>query len=175
MLYRFEDREPTVDPLAYVSESAQVIGDVVVGPQCYVGHGVILRGDYGRIEIGTGTAIEEGVIGHAPPGDTFCIGDHVTVGHGAVIHGALIDDWAVVGMGAILSLRSQVGRWSIVAEGAVVRMLQEVADGMVVAGNPAETVRETAEKDRALWEFGKQLYVDLAARYLAGGLEPLDR
>ena len=86
-----------------------------------------------------------------------------------------IDDWAVVGMGAILSLRSRVGRWSIVAEGAVVRMMQEVKDGMVVAGNPAQDVRETAEKDRALWEFGKQLYVDLAARYLAGGIRPLDR
>jgi len=175
MLYGFEDREPSVDPLAYISDTAQVIGDVVVGPHCYVGHGVILRGDYGRIEIGTGTAIEEGVIGHAPPGETFRIGDHVTVGHGAVIHGMSIDDWAVVGMGAILSLRSRVGRWSIVAEGAVVRMMQEVKDGMVVAGNPAQDVRETAEKDRALWEFGKQLYVDLAARYLAGGIRPLDR
>jgi carbonic anhydrase/acetyltransferase-like protein (isoleucine patch superfamily) len=93
----------------------------VVGEQCYVGHGTILRGDYGRIEIGSGTAVEEGVIVHCPPGDVHRIGERVTLGHGAILHGRAIGDLAVIGMGAILSIWSEVGMRAIVAEGGVVK------------------------------------------------------
>ena len=87
MLYKFDGKQPTVGKDSYVSDLANVIGDVVIGNNCYIGHGAILRGDYGRIEIGDGTAVEEGVIVHAPPGDTNRIGARVTIGHGAVVHG----------------------------------------------------------------------------------------
>ena len=75
MLYKFDGKQPIIEADTYVSELASVIGDVVIGHNCYIGHGVILRGDYGRIEIGDGTAVEEGVIVHAPPGDTNQIGN----------------------------------------------------------------------------------------------------
>ncbi len=74
MLFEFDGNKPCIGRGAYVSETAQVIGDVVIGDNCYVGHGAILRGDYGRIEIGSGTAVEEGVIIHAPPGGLNRIG-----------------------------------------------------------------------------------------------------
>ncbi len=174
MRYRFDGNEPSHGQDSYLSETAQIIGDVVIGSGCYIGHGAILRGDYGRIEIGDGTAVEEGAIIHAPPGHTHQIGRDVTIGHGAILHGQRIGDGAVIGMGATLSLLSEVGTWAIVAEGSVVRMRQQVPAEQVVAGNPAEVVRPVSEKDRELWRFGKQLYVDLARKYLSEGMEPLD-
>lgn len=175
MLFRFDGRQPQIDATAYVSETAQVIGDVAVGAHCYVGHGAILRGDYGRIEIGEASAIEEGVIVHAPPGEVHQIGARVTVGHGAILHGRRIGDGAVIGMGSVLSIWSEIGGGAIVAEGAVVKLRQVVPEEQVVAGNPAKVVRAVTDEDRTLWSYGKQLYVDLAAKYLALGLERIDR
>ncbi len=175
MLFRFDGYEPSIHETAYVSETAQVIGDVVIGPQCYIGHGAILRGDYGRIEIGAGTAIEEGVIIHAPPGQVNDIGGRVTVGHGAILHGGHIGDGAVIGMGAVLSLFSEVGQGAIVAEGGIVTAGQKVPPDQVVGGNPAKRLRDVSDKDRMMWDYGKQLYIDLAAKYLDIGMERIDR
>lgn len=175
MLYSFDGQIPTVGRGAYVSELATVIGNVVIGEGCYIGHGAIVRGDYGRIEIGDGTAVEEGVIIHAPPDHTQTIGGKVTLGHGAIVHGKAIGDLAVVGMGAVLSLLSILGEGAIVAEGAVIKWGQEIAPEMVVAGNPAKEIRPVNAKDREIWGYGKQLYIDLAARYLEKGLHPVEQ
>ncbi len=173
MLYRFDGKQPTVGRETYVSDIARVIGDVVIGSNCYIGHGAILRGDYGRIEIGDGTAVEEGVVVHAPPGETNRIGRSVTIGHGAVVHGRFIGDRAVIGMGAILSIWSEIGEGAIVAEGGVVKLKQVIPPKVVAAGNPAQIVREVSAKDAEFWSWGKQLYVDLAKKYLDEGMEPV--
>lgn len=175
MLYKFDGRQPVIGKSAYVSHLATVIGDVVVGDNCYIGHGAILRGDYGRIEIGNGSAIEEGVIIHAPPGDLYQIGEKVTFGHGAIVHGKCIGDFAVIGMGATVSIWSQIGTWTIVAEGAVVKMKQTIPDSVVAAGNPARVVRAVSSEDRAFWEWGKQLYIDLAKKYREQGMQPVEQ
>jgi len=133
-----------------------------------------LRGDYGIIEIGNGTAIEEGVVVHAPPGQTCRIGEKVTVGHGAIVHSKLIGDSTVIGMGAVLSIRAEIGERSIVAEGSVVKMDQKISDGLVVGGNPARKIREISQKDEDLWERAKQVYIDLAKKYLSLGMHKLD-
>ena len=175
MLYAFDGREPEVGEEVYVSDHAIVIGDVRIGQGCYVGPGAILRGDYGRIEIGGGTAVEEGVIIHAPPQGVCQIGEKVTLGHGAIIHASSIGDLAVIGMGAVLSLGVKVGERTIVAEGAVVRMNQKVPPRVVVAGNPAKIIRDVALEDEERWTKGKQLYIDLAQKYLRIGLQPIKR
>jgi carbonic anhydrase/acetyltransferase-like protein (isoleucine patch superfamily) len=141
LLYAFDGKCPDIGKKTYVSEEALVIGDVKIGDNCYVGHGAILRGDYGSIFIGSGTAVEEGVIIHAPPGEGCAIGEKVTIGHGAIIHAAKIGNLAVIGMGAILSIRCEVGANTIVAEGAVVKMRQVIPDDVVAGGNPAKSVR----------------------------------
>jgi len=173
MLYKFDGKQPTVGDDTYISDLARVIGDVVIGNNCYIGHGAILRGDYGRIEIGDGTAVEEGVIVHAPPGEINRIGQNVTIGHGAVLHGKRVGDKAVIGMGSIISLWSEIGEWAIVAEGSVVKLKQIIPAKVVVAGNPAKTVREVAEKDIKFWNWGKQIYIDLAKKYIETGMEPI--
>lgn len=174
MLYRFGTKRPNVGENSYVSELARVIGDVTIGDNCYIGHGAILRGDYGRIVVGDGTAVEEGVVVHAPPNDCCHIGPRVTIGHGAIIHSKNIGEGSVIGMGAILSIRSEVGEWSIVAEGCVVKRMQSIPSGMVVAGNPAKPVRKVTDEDREFWTWGKKLYSDLALEYLEVGMEPVD-
>jgi carbonic anhydrase/acetyltransferase-like protein (isoleucine patch superfamily) len=173
MLYKFDDREPVVGNGSYVSETATVVGDVKIGNNCYIGHGVVLRGDYGSIEIGDGTAIEEGVVVHAPPNDRCLIENRVTVGHGAIIHAALVGSSVTIGMGAILSIRSEVGAGSIVAEGAIVKREQKIAPSVVVAGNPARKVRDVTPKDTEYWEMAKELYINLARKYLEKGMEPV--
>jgi len=175
MLYRFDGKQPMVGKDTYVSDLARVIGDVIIGNHCYIGHGAIIRGDYGRIEISDGTAVEEGAIIHAPPGDTNSIGIKVTIGHNAVIHGKSIGYKAVIGMGSILSLWSEVGDRAIIAEGTVVKLKQVIAPKIVAAGNPAKAIRGVTARDEEFWNWGKQLYIDLARKYLDGGLEPIKR
>ena len=174
MLYKFNGKKPVIGKGTYVSNMAEVIGDVEIGDGCYIGHGVIIRGDYGRIEIGYGTAVEEGVIIHAPPDSTGHISEKVTVGHGAIVHGKHIRSMAVIGMGSVISIRSEIGDWAIVAEGCVVKMNQIIPPEVVVAGNPAKVVRKILEKDKKFWMYGKQLYSDLAEKYLAQGMEPIN-
>lgn len=174
MLFKFDGQVPVIGKDSYVSETAQVIGNVVIGDECYIGHGAILRGDYGRIEIGGGTAVEEGVIIHAPPEHTNKIGKKVTLGHGAILHGNLIGDLAVIGMGSVLSILSEVGENTIIAEGGVVRMRQKVPANVVAAGNPVKVIRNIEPKDQEMWNMGKQLYIDLAKRYLAVGMRLIE-
>jgi len=174
-LHRFAGKEPTVGSGSYVSELAVVIGDVKISENCYIGHGAIIRGDYGTIEIGPRTAIEEGAVIHAPPGGTCRIGQSVTVGHGAIIHAEDIADYAVIGMGSILGLHAKVGYQAIVAEGSVVKSHQCIPEKVVAAGNPARVIRSVESRDEEFWAWGKQLYVDLAHQYLRDGMERIDK
>ena len=173
-LYSFDNRIPQIGKDSYVSETAVVVGDVRIGNECYIGHGAILRGDYGTIEIGPGTAVEEGVVIHSAPDETCRIGKRVTIGHGAVVHASSIGDEATIGMGAVLSIRAAVGAGTIVGEGAVIRMEKSVPGGVVVAGNPARVIKEVTDKNREYWGWAKQLYIDLAKKYLTIGMQRLD-
>ena len=173
MLYRFDGREPIIGEGTYVGEAALVIGDVQVGKTCYIGHGVILRGDYGTIKIGDGSAVEEGVVVHAPPGETCYIGKMVTIGHGAIVHCKTIGDFAVIGMGSVLSLWSEIGERSIIGEGAIVTLKASIPAGVVATGNPARVIRQTSLKDDKRWNLGRQHNIDLAGKYLSIGIHKI--
>ena len=138
MFYRFDGKEPVIGANTYVSETALLIGDVRIGNGCYIGHGIILRGDYGTIDIGDEVTVEEGAVVHAPPGECCSISEGVVIGHGAVVHAKSVGKNAGIGMGSILSLRSEIGQEAIVAEGAVVKQEQQVPGSILVAGNPAK-------------------------------------
>lgn len=173
MLYEFDGRKPVVGARTYVSETAILVGDVRIGDQCYIGHGAVLRGDYGTIEIGDGTAVEEAVIIHAPPAESCTIGRRVIIGHGAIIHAQSIGDKITIGMGAILSIRSQVGSGSTVAEGAVVKQGQKISGSIVAAGNPARKIREVTQAEREHCDWAARLYIDLARKYLEQGMKKI--
>ncbi|NMB77259.1 MAG: gamma carbonic anhydrase family protein [Myxococcales bacterium] len=169
-IYAFEDRRPVIAESSYIAPSAQVIGDVSIGARCYVGHGAILRGDYGAIVIGDETAIEEGVIVHARPEDRTTIGRRVTLGHGAMVHNATILDGAVIGMRAVVSDFAEVGEGAIVGEMGLVKSKQKIPPHKVALGIPVKVVDDVGERHDMMTRRAKQIYVDLAARYLAGGM-----
>lgn len=171
MIFNFEGKSPEIGTGSYISDSARIIGDVLVGDNCYVGHGAVLRGDLGRIMVENNCSIEEGVIIHAPPEGICRIGESVTLNHGAIIHAQRIGNYAVIGMGAILGLFSQIGKWTIVAEGGIVRMRQIVPENLVIAGNPAQAIREISESDKELRLKEKTLYSELARKYLNGKMK----
>lgn len=166
MLYAFDGKTPKIGKGCYIADSAEVIGDVTLGDGCYVGPGAILRGDYGRIVIGDGTAVEEQVVVHARPGDVATVGTRVTLGHGAIVHTARrIDDFAVIGMGAIVSDWALIGRWAAVGEGAVVRNRQEIPPEAIAVGVPAKVIGGVDEEYKAVWTQFKEIYIELAKSY----------
>lgn len=167
-IYAFEGKIPQIDLLAYVHESANIIGDVIIGQECFIGAGAIVRGDYGGIRIGSRTAIEEGCIIHAPPDELCEIGSDVIIGHGAIIHCAKVENFSFIGMGAILSIRAVVGEWAVIGEGAILTQNQLIPPGKVVVGNPARIIRDIAEEQRELHKYGKEIYVGLSKRYREG-------
>ena len=122
MIYEFESKRPKIDPSAYISDSAIVIGDVTIGARCYVGPGAVIRGDERPIYIGDESAVEDLCVIHVGGPDAKTdgchIGKRVTIGHGAMVHGNYIRDGANIGMGAIVSLFADIGEYTVVAEGA---------------------------------------------------------
>jgi carbonic anhydrase/acetyltransferase-like protein (isoleucine patch superfamily) len=163
---------PSVEGGSYISPAAHIIGPVRIGAGCWIGPGAVIRADFGPIIIGARTAVEENCIIHCKPGAECVVGSHVTIGHGAVIHGARIDDWASVGMGAVIGVDAQLGEWSLVGEGAVVKSRQRVQPGTIVAGTPATAIGTMDGDRKAFWIEGKRLYEELVVRYLEG-LSPL--
>jgi phenylacetic acid degradation protein len=165
VLYRYEGREPKIGEGTYVSDSAEVIGDVSIGKQCYIGPGAKIRGDYGSITIGDKTSIEENCVLHARPGEICKVGNMVTVGHGSILHNCTVKDYAIIGMGAIVSDYAVVGVWSVVGEGCVVKNHQVVENEKIVVGIPAKIVSEVSKDYKRLWTSYKNVYARLALKY----------
>jgi carbonic anhydrase/acetyltransferase-like protein (isoleucine patch superfamily) len=168
-IYQFEDRVPQIGEGTYVHPSAEVIGRVTIGRGCWIGPGARLRGDYGEIIVGDETSIEDNCVIHARPGERCIIGNHVTIGHGSVIHNATIKDFAIIGMGAVVSDWALVGEWAVVGEGAVVPNSQEIPNRRIAVGVPAKILdREVSAEYREQWTQFKKTYTDLARRYPRG-------
>jgi len=173
MIYEFEGVRPKIGKGTYVSPSAEIIGDVVIGENCYIGPCAVIRGNEGAIRIGNGTAIEDLVMVHPKPGGVMHIGDYVTVGHSAILHCQTIEDYVVVGMGAIVSVDAAVGKWSFIGEGAVVKMRQEIPADAVAVGAPAKIVREVTEPQKEHWMGAKNTYIELSRKCLNGAMVPV--
>ena len=169
MINTFEGKTPEIGDGTYIHPSADVFGNIKFGSDCWIGPGARIRGDYGRIVIGDNTAVEENAVIHARPDEQTTIGNWVTLGHGCIVHNATIHDWAVIGMGSIVSDWSDVGEWAVIGEGAVVRQRQEIAAGHIAVGVPAKVLGKTVADDyKAEWKHWKKVYVDLARRYQKG-------
>lgn len=139
---------PRVADDAFVAPNATLIGDVEVGPGASIWFGAVLRGDVGPIRIGRRTNLQDGVIVHLDAGLPAILGDDVTVGHGAIVHGAVIEDGAQIGMGAIVLSGARVGAGSMVAAGAVVPEGMEIPPGAVAMGVPVRVRRDVTEDER---------------------------
>jgi phenylacetic acid degradation protein len=172
-IYEFENKKPSIGKDTFIFKSADIIGDVSIGKNCYIGPGARIRGDYGSIRIGDNTAVEENVVVHARPDDVTTIGNNVTIGHGSIIHNATIKDWAVIGMGAIVSDWAVIGKWAVVAEGAVVKNKQKIPNKAIAVGVPAKVVSEISEEYEKQWTKYKKIYTDLAEKRFPNSLKEI--
>ncbi|MFW5946561.1 MAG: gamma carbonic anhydrase family protein, partial [Candidatus Natronoplasma sp.] len=163
--YEFEDREPNISENSYVAKSATVIGDVTIGENCYIAPGARIKGDYGTITIGNNSNVQENCVIHARPEEQTTIGDWVTIGHGAIVHGGEINDYAIIGMGAIISDDAKVGRWSVVGEGALVKSGQKIEDEAVAVGVPSEIIKKVSKDYKDKWMDIKEEYSSFSQRY----------
>jgi carbonic anhydrase/acetyltransferase-like protein (isoleucine patch superfamily) len=139
-----------VDPSAFVDESAQVIGDVEIGAESSVWMNVVVRGDVHRIRIGRRSNVQDLTMVHVMRGThPAIVGDEVTIGHSAVVHGCTIEDRCLIGMGAILLNGCRIGTESIVAAGTLVPEGMEIPPGSLVMGSPAKVRRVLTDRERA--------------------------
>jgi len=162
VLRPFRSILPTVHDSAFVDHSAQVIGDVHIGAESSVWMNVVIRGDVNHIRIGARTNIQDGTIVHVMrETHPTVIGENVTIGHGAVVHGCTIENRCLIGMGAVLLNGCRVGTGSIVAAGSVLPEGMQVPPGSMVMGVPAKVRRPlTAEEDTSI-----KWYADNYVRY----------
>ena len=163
-IYEIDGIRPVVHPTAYVHPSAVLIGDVIVGPRCYVGPLASLRGDFGRLILEEGANIQDTCVMHGfPEGDTVVEADG-HIGHGAVLHGCRVERNAMVGMNAVVMDQAVVGAESIVAAMSFVKAKMVIPPRSMVMGMPAKVVRALTE-DEVKWKsFGTRQYHDLTVR-----------
>ena len=152
---------PDLGPGAFVHDAAEVIGRVRLGARASVWPGAVIRGDTEDIAVGDETNVQDGAVLHADPGLPCRVGDRVTVGHRACIHGCTVGDGAVVGIGAIVLNGATVGADAVVGAGAVVPEGAEIPARSLALGIPAKVVRETTPEERARFAEGVIHYVDM--------------
>ncbi len=156
-----------IDPSCFIAPNAVIIGDVAIGAGSSVWYACVLRGDVAPIRIGERTNIQDGTIIHADPGYPTTIGSDVTVGHGAIVHGATVEDGALIGIRATLLNGCQIGAGSVIGAGALVPEKMVVPPGSVVMGVPGKVVRPVDEKLAERNRRGAAGYVRNAAAHRA--------
>jgi len=162
MLRAFRDVSPRVHATAFVDDSAQVIGDVEIGEESGIWMCAVVRGDVNTIRIGRRANVQDGTVVHAMTGThQTIIGDNVTIGHAAVIHGCTIENQCLIGMGAILLNGAHIGAGSIVAAGALIVENMKVPPKSLVMGSPGKVKRLLTQAEVA----DIQLYADRYVKY----------
>lgn len=167
------DKAPVVDKDAFVAPSASVIGDVQVGKGASIWYGCVLRGDVNSISVGSGTNIQDNSLVHVAKSNLSgkvlptIIGDNVTVGHSAVLHGCTVEDEAFVGMGATLLDGVVVEKNAMIAAGSLVRQNTRVPAGEVWGGNPAKFLRKLTDEEIAFIPKSATNYFNLAQVHAA--------
>lgn len=172
-IYSLEGVRPVIDETAFIHPAAVIIGDVVIGPKCWIGPGASIRGDLGRLTIGEGVNIQDNCVMHCFPGATASIEDWGHIGIGAILHGCIIGKNAMVGMNSVVMDGSTIGERSIIAAMSFVKAGSDIPAQSLAGGVPAKVMRSLSDEE-VLWkEKGTQEYHKIAAR-MADSLEPCD-
>lgn len=165
-IFEYQGYKPIIDESAFIHPNANVIGNVVIGKDVYIGPGAAIRGDIGEIIIEDGANVQENCVIHMFPGMTVRLEKDAHIGHGAIIHGASIGKNVLVGMGAVLMDEAYVGENSIIGALCFVPAGMQIPPNKVVVGNPAKIVKNASEK-MIQWKYeGTLLYQDIARESL---------
>ena len=176
MIRSFNGKTPQIAESAFISEAAYVVGDVVIGENCSVWPGAVIRGDVGRVIIGNNSIVEDTCVIHSgSPSTPGCIaditiGDNVEIGHGAVVNCCRIDNNVLIGMNAIVLHDAEIGESAVIGAGCVVSQGMKVPPRSFVAGVPGKIKGEASP--RQLWwvQEGSPIYNQLAQQYKEEGL-----
>lgn len=166
-VYSIDGITPVVDPTAYVHPSAVLIGDVLIGPGAYVGPCASLRGDFGRLEVRSGANIQDACVMHGFPGTDTIVEEGGHIGHGAILHGCIVQRNALVGMNAVVNDNAVIGESAMVAAMAFVKAGFVVPPRTLVAGVPGRLIRELTGEELAWKKEGTRSYQELTLRCLA--------
>ena len=162
------DLAPRIAPDCFIAENATLIGDVELGPEVSIWYGAVLRGDCGHIKIGARTNVQDLCCIHMTTGISHSeIGEDVTIGHRAVIHGATIGSRVLLGMGSVILDNAEVGDECLIAAGSVVPPRMKIPPRSLVRGAPAKVIREVTEEEALLGLNGAKSYLELARQHRA--------
>ncbi len=166
--YQLDDQAPQVHESAFVADSAQVMGDVVLAQDSSVWFGAIIRGDTETITVGEGTNIQDGSVLHADVGFPLTLGARVTVGHQVMLHGCTVGDESLIGIGAVVLNGAKIGKHCLVGARSLVTEGKEFPDGSMILGSPAKVVRQLTPEQIEGLRRSAEHYVDNARRYRRG-------
>ena len=167
-IYELNGVAPVVTESTWVADSAEVIGNVHFGANTSVWFGVIIRADNEPMMIGAGTNIQEAAVLHSDPGKPLTLGDNVTIGHKAMLHGCTVGDGSLIGIGAIILNGAKIGKNCLVGAGALVTEGKEFPDGMLIVGSPAVAKREMSPEAIAGVHGAAHHYIENAKRFRDG-------
>lgn len=167
-IYQLDEQIPQVAASAWVADSAQVVGSVVLEENSSIWFGAILRGDNETMTIGKGSNVQDGSIVHSDPGFPATLGENVTVGHQVMLHGCSVGDGSLIGIQSVILNGAKIGRNCLVGAGSLVTEGKEFPDGSLIMGRPAKVVRALSpEQIEGLLRTARH-YVDNARRYRRG-------
>jgi carbonic anhydrase/acetyltransferase-like protein (isoleucine patch superfamily) len=164
-LYRIGEDVPRIAASAWVADSAQVVGKVELGDDVGIWFGAVLRADTDPIRIGNGSNVQDGAVCHADPGYPLTLGENVTVGHQAMLHGCTVGDGSLIGIQAVLLNGARIGRYCLVGAGALVTQGKAFPDAMLIAGSPARAVRPLRPEEIERLKAGAVHYIENARRF----------
>lgn len=173
MIYRFEDREPSLPEEYYVADSAEVIGDVILHNQSSIWFGAVLRGDIEPITVGARSNIQDNSVAHTSNGNPVILGDDVTVGHAVTLHGCTVGNNCLIGMGSILLDGCEIGDNCIIGAGSIVGLNRVIPAGSLALGTPAKVIRKLSEDDISDVRKYAERYIIKLNQYRNGALKPI--
>ena len=172
MIWSLDGIAPVVGRGVFVAPTATVVGNVTLGDDVSVWFGAVLRGDVEKLTIGKGSNIQDNSVCHSDPGSPLVVGDHVTVGHGVILHGCRVGDGSLIGMGSTILNDARIGKNCLVGATALVTEGKEFPDGMLIVGSPARAIRALSPEELARMAQSPGRYVERGRQYLAG-LKPV--
>jgi carbonic anhydrase/acetyltransferase-like protein (isoleucine patch superfamily) len=164
---RYGDKEPQVGEGTFLADNAVLVGDVIVGARSSIWYGAVLRGDVFHIRVGDETSIQDNAVIHVTHGrNATLVGNRVTVGHSVNLHGCVINDRCIIGMGSIILDSAEIGERCIVGAGSLVTPGTRIPPGTLALGSPARPKRDLTDEEMTWLDVSAAHYVELARAYL---------
>lgn len=165
MIRNYKDNIPVIHESCFVAESADIIGRVSLEENCSIWFGAVIRGDCNSIHIGKGSNIQDNCTVHVGHKEAVKIGEYVTVGHNAIIHGCKIGSNTLIGMGAVILNNAEIGEGTIIGAGSLVTENKKIPSGVLCMGSPAKVIRELTEEEKRRIKESAKFYLEEMKEY----------